>query len=164
MGSVQSQIVPCSSLYFFPRSYRPSNVVGANYRILICYTCHFQSGSLFFVYFGFFCLQVSSVCVSALTQGEKVGTYLGSLVQLCCGEGGMLQTNITGVCGECLQCLGHTGFAPAHSMCAFLVYTAQTPGCSAGELSKVSPGLCALLRSKPFRVWGTPQSHRLNWT
>ena len=36
-------------------------------------------------------------------------TYLGSLVQLCCGEGGTLQKNITGVCGECLQCLGHTG-------------------------------------------------------
>ena len=25
-------------------------------------------------------------------------TYLGSLVRLCCGEGGTLQTNITGVC------------------------------------------------------------------
>ena len=39
-------------------------------------------------------------------------TYLGSLVQLCCGEGGTLQTDITGVCGECLQCLGHTGLSP----------------------------------------------------
>ena len=39
-------------------------------------------------------------------------TYLGSLVQLCCGEGGTLQTNITGMCGECSQCLGHTGFTP----------------------------------------------------
>ena len=67
-------------------------------------------------------------------------TYLGSLVQSCCGEGGTLQTNITGVCGECSQCLGHTGFAPAHSMCAFQIYTAQAPGCSAGELSKVGPG------------------------
>ena len=38
--------------------------------------------------------------------------YLGSLVQLCCGEGGTLQTNITGMCGECWQCLGHTGFSP----------------------------------------------------
>ena len=37
------------------------------------------------------------------------------------------------------QCLGHTGFAPTHSVCAFLVYTAQGPGCSAGELSKASP-------------------------
>ena len=37
----------------------PSNVASANYRVLICCTCHFQS--LFFVYFGFLCLQVSSV-------------------------------------------------------------------------------------------------------
>ena len=58
-------------------------------------------------------------------------TYLGSLVQSCCGEGGTLQTNITGVCGECSQCLGHTGFAPTHGVCAFPVYTAQAPGCSA---------------------------------
>ena len=43
--------------------------------------------------------------------------YLGSLVQLCCGERGTLQTNITGLCGECSQCLGHTGFDPAHGVC-----------------------------------------------
>ena len=67
-------------------------------------------------------------------------TYLGSLIQLCCGEGGRLQTNITGLCGECLQCLGHTGFAPAHGVCDFLVYTAQAPGCSAGELFKWALG------------------------
>ena len=76
-------------------------------------------------------------------------TYLGSLVQSCCGEGRTLQTSITGMCGECLQCLGHTEFAPTHGVCAFPVYTAQAPGCSAGELSKVGPGLCALPRSKP---------------
>ena len=39
----------------------PSNVASANYRVLICCTCHFQSRSLFFLYFGFLCLQVSSV-------------------------------------------------------------------------------------------------------
>ena len=33
---------------------------------------------------------------------------------MCCGEGGTLQTNITGVCGEYLQCMDHNGFAPAH--------------------------------------------------
>ena len=77
--------------------------------------------------------------------------YLGSLVQLCCREGGTLQKNITGICGECLQCLGHTGFVPAHDLCAFQVYTAQAPGCSAGELPKVGPGLCALPRFKPPR-------------
>ena len=37
--------------------------------------------------------------ISALTQGGKGVTYLGSLVQLCCGEGRTLQTNITGVWG-----------------------------------------------------------------
>ena len=44
--------------------------------------------------------------------------------------GGTLQTNNTGVCS---QCLGHTGFAPAHGMCAFPVYTAQALGCSTGN-------------------------------
>ena len=92
-------------------------------------------------------------------------TYLGSLVQLCCGEGGTLQTNITGLCGECSQYLGHIGFAPAHGVCAFLVYTAQTPSCFAGELSKTGPGLCTFPRSKPlrFRFSGTPQRHRFSW-
>ena len=91
--------------------------------------------------------------------------YLGSLVQSCCGEEGTLQMNITGVCGECAQCLGHTGFAPAHGVCAFPVYTAQAPGCSAGELSKAGPGLRALPRSKLLRLRfsGTPQRHRLGW-
>ena len=92
-------------------------------------------------------------------------TYLGSFLQLCSGEGGTLETNITGVCGECSQCLSHNGFAPAHDICAFPVYTAQAPGCSVGELSKVGPGLHALHRSKPlrFRFLGTPQRHRLSW-
>ena len=49
-----------------------SNVVSANYKDLICCTCHFQSSSLFFVYFGFLCLQVASLS-SALTQGGKGG-------------------------------------------------------------------------------------------
>ena len=85
-------------------------------------------------------------------------TYLGSFVQACCGEGGTLQTNITGVCGECSQCLGHTGFASAQVVCALPVYTAQAPSCAAGELSIAGPGLPALLRSKPlrFRFMGTP--------
>ena len=61
VGSVQFQIVPCSSLYFFSRSIGSFQcLVSVNYRVLICCTCHFQSSSLF-VYFGFLCLQVSSV-------------------------------------------------------------------------------------------------------
>ena len=42
----------------------------------------------------------------------------------------MLQTNVTGLCGEHSQCSGHTGFAPYQGVCAFPVYTAQAPGCS----------------------------------
>ena len=84
-------------------------------------------------------------------------TFLGSLVQSCCGERGTLQTKNTGVCGECSPCLSHTGFAPAHGVCAFPVYTAQILGCSARELSEAGPGLHALPRSKPlrFRYSGT---------
>ena len=75
------------------------------------------------------------------------------------------QISLVCVWGECLQCLVHTEFASTHSMCAFPFYTAQSPGCSAGELSKVGPGLRALPRSKPlrFRFLGNPQRHRLGW-
>ena len=61
--------------------------------------------------------------------------------------------------------MDHTGFAPAHGVCAFPVYTAQAPDCSAGELSKASPGVCALPRSKllRFRFSNTPQRHKLSW-
>ena len=45
-------------------------------------------------------------------------TFLGSLVQSCCGEGGTLQTDNTAVC---LLCPCHTGFAPAHGMCPSLL-------------------------------------------
>ena len=57
-------------------------------------------------------------------------TFLGSLVQSCCGEGGTLQINKTGVC---LQCLSHTGPAPAHGACSLPAHTAQALGCSAGN-------------------------------
>ena len=92
-------------------------------------------------------------------------TYLGSLVQLCCGKGGTLQTNITGVWGECSQCLGHTGFAPTHGVCAFLVYTVQAPCCSAGELSKVGLGCMHIpgLSHSRSRFSGTPQRCILRW-
>ena len=113
--------------------------------------------------FSFLCLQVSSVSNFLRLKEPKVITYLGLLVQLCCGEGGTLQTNITGMCGEFSQCLGHIG-CPTHGH-TFPVYSAQAPGCSAGELSKAGPGLCALPRSKPLRFGflGTPQRCRFSW-
>ena len=42
---------------------------------------------------------------------------LGSLVQSCCGEGGALQTNVTGMCGEHSLCSAHTGFFPIRGGC-----------------------------------------------
>ena len=92
-------------------------------------------------------------------------TFLGSLVESCCWEGGALQTNVTGVCGERSQCLGHTGFAPAHGVCAFIVYTAQALGWSAGNCLEAGPGLRAFPRSKPlrFRFSSTPQRCRFGW-
>ena len=98
----------------------------------------------------------SSVCksllflMSTLTQGGE-GSHLFRLTCSFVLWGGRNTANITGMCGECSQCLGHTGFVPAHGVCAFPVYTAQAPGCSAGELSKVGPGLHAFLRSKLLR-------------
>ena len=47
---------------------------------------------------------------------------LGSLVQSCCREGGALQTNVTGLCGEHSQCSGHTGFAPLMGVCSPRLY------------------------------------------
>jgi len=91
-------------------------------------------------------------------------------------EGGMLQTNNTGVCS---QCLSHTGSAPAHGTCSFPAHTAQALGCSAGNhlclalgclhlpgpslsgsgtrvvlrgADLVGPAFCALPRSEQLKV------------
>ena len=151
--------------------------MGTNDRVLIYCTCRFQGGSLSF---SFFCLLVSSVsdfCPD--TKGVVVDTFffffLGSLVQSCCGEGGTLQTNNTGVCS---QCLIHTGPAPTHGTCSLPAHSAQALGCSAGNhprpalgclhlpgLSRsgsgarvvprgadsVGPAFCALPRSEQLR-------------
>ena len=103
---------------------------------------HFQGGSL--------CL-ASSVCwslqclISALSQGGRWWTlfFLGSLVQSRCGEGGMLQTNNSGVCS---QCLSHAGSAPAHG--------AHLSGSRllCREPSEAGPRLHAPLWSKPLRL------------
>ena len=119
MGSVQFQIVPCSSLYFFSRSAAPFQcLVNANYRVLICCTCHFQHGSLFFVYFGFLCLQVSSV--SNFHPGTKGRRWSFIQAHLFSWDVGREE-----LCKQIsLACVGNacsvwtTGFASAHhSMC-----------------------------------------------
>ena len=83
--------------------------------------------------------------ISALTQaGGGLLFRFASSVQSCCGEGGALQTDIA-VCAEHSPCSGHTGLAPHRGVCAFLVYTAQAPGCS------IWSGPCAECGSS-FRV------------
>ena len=73
--------------------------------------------------------------------------YLGSVIQLCCGEGGTqyLQINIAGMCGECSQYMGHTGFAPAHSGLCFLGLHSSGSRFSAGVLFKADPVFRACL-------------------
>ena len=124
-------------------------------------------GSLprWFPLFSFFCLLVSSVSdFHPDTRGAVVDTFffLGSLVQSRCGEGGMLQTNNTGVC---LQCLSHARHAPEHgahlSGSTFLHWELSEAGprlhappqskCSGSALRQPSEAQTRLgLRSVPF--------------
>ena len=119
----------------------PSSVVSANYRVLICCTCHFQSSSLF-VYFGFLCLHVSSVSnFYPDTRGQRWSLILAHLFSRAVGREEHCKQISLACMRNAHNGLGYTGFPPAHGMCAFPVYTAQAPGCSAGELSKAGPGL-----------------------
>ena len=95
----------------------------------------------------------------------KAVTHLGSLVQLCCGEGGTLQTNITSMCRECSQCTDHTRFAPAHSCMCFPCLHCSGSKVLCRALSKVDPVLHVLPRSKllRFRYSGCPQRCRFGW-
>ena len=112
----------------------------------------------------------SSVCkslqclISTLTQGGK-GGHLFRLTGSVVVWGRRNTATKSLACVGSARSLGHSGFAPAHGVCAFPVYIAQVPGCSACELSKAGPGLRALPRSKPlrFRFSSTPQRHRLGW-
>ena len=118
------------------------------------------------VYFSFFCLLVSSVSnFHPDTRGRWWSLFLGSLVQYCCGEGGTLLTNITGMCGECLQCLPHWAYPNSQRVC-FPSLHCSGSRLLCQELSEAGPGLHALVRSKQlrFRFLGTPQRHRLGWT
>ena len=54
---------------------RPSDVSSIKCRLSICCTCYFQSGSPFFVYFGFLCKSLQCL-ISALTQGGEGGHLL----------------------------------------------------------------------------------------
>ena len=113
-------------------------------------------------------------------KGAVVDTFffLGSLVQSRCEEGGMLQTDNTGMCS---QCFSHTWHAPAHGACSLPAHTAQALGCSSGNhprpalgclhlpglshsgsgtrvvlrgTDSIGPAFCALPKSEQLRWWG----------
>ena len=94
------------------------------------------------------------------TRGMVVDTFiiifLGSLVQSCCGEGGMLQTNNIGMCS---QCLSHSGPAPTQG-----VHRSGSRWLHQ-EPFEAGPGLRAPPQSKPLRLRhsGSPQRRRLGW-
>ena len=83
-------------------------------------------------------------------------TFFRLTCSLRCGEVGMLQTNNTGMCS---QCLSHAGPAPTHS--------AHPSGSRLlhREPSEAGPGLRVPPRSKPLRLRhsGSPQRRRLSW-
>ena len=77
----------------------------------------------------------------------------GSLVQSCCGEGGALQTDVAGLCGEHSQCSGHTGLAPLTGVCFPRLH------CSGSRL----PYRERALRCVRFQFSGPPQKRGLGW-
>ena len=96
------------------------------------------------VYFSFFCLLVSSVSnFHPDTRGRWWSLFLGSLVQYCCGEGGTLLTNITGMCGECLQCLPHWAYPNSQHVCFPSLHCSDSR-LLCQELSDAGRGLHAL--------------------
>ena len=113
----------------------------------------------------------SSVCkslqclISALTQGSKGGHLFSLTCSVVLWGGRNIANKYYWHVWAVLAVYEPHWACPALGVCAFLVYTAQAPGCSAGELSKAGPGCHALPRSKllRFRFSGTPQKYRLGW-
>jgi len=82
VGSVQFQIVPCSSLYLFSSFISPLQcLVSVNYRVLICHTSRAVPSSVFIL--------ASSVCkslrclISALAQGGEGGHLFRLTCSVC---------------------------------------------------------------------------------
>ena len=111
------------------------------------------------------CMQSLQCLISALTQGGEDGHLFMLTCSVVLWEGRNLANIYHWRVWGVLAMYGPHWVCPTHGVYAFLVYTAQPPGCSAEELSKAGPGLHALPRSKPLRFIfsGTPQRHRLGW-
>ena len=161
VGSVQFQIFPFSCLYLFSRSIGPPLMLNVNYRVLICCTCHFQSGSLFFIL-------ASSVCksfqclISALTQGGK-GGHLFRLTSVVLWGGRDTANKYRWRVGSAPGVWPTVGLSQLPGVCFRGLHCSGSG--SAGAPSKAGPAFRALPRSKPLRLRfsGTLQGHRLSW-
>ena len=97
-------------------------------------------------------------------MGEKVSTYLGSLIQLFVGrEWHCIQIALACV-GSAHSRWTTLGLPQPKVVCTSQVHTSQAPGCSARALSQVGPVFHALTRFRPLRFSGAQQGHRPRWT
>ena len=85
---------------------------------------------------------------------------LGSLFSRC-GEGGAPRTNVTGVCGSAAVSRPRW-VCPRSREWAFSGYTAQAPGCSAGNCLRQALG-CVHSPGLSGSGSGSPQRRRLGW-
>ena len=74
-----------------------------------------------------------------------------------------MQTDFSGMCGECSQCKDHTGFAKAEGGMCFLGLHCSGSRVLYRVTVKVGLPFQALPRSKLLRFLGTPQGHRVSW-
>ena len=123
-------------------------------------------GPFSLLYFGFLCLQVSSVSnFLPDTRGQKWPfIHVHSFSCAVEREGHCKKKKIS------LACVGSAhsrwttwGFPQGKTTYTSQVHTAQAPGCFAIALSQVGPVFHALPRSKLLRFSGALQGHRPRW-
>ena len=118
-----------------------------------------------------FLILASYVCVSSVstfcpdTRGRRWSlVYAHSSVVLWGGRKEHCKQMSLACVGSARSVWTPLGFPQFTVACAFRVYTAQVPGCSAGLLSNAGPVSHALPRSKLLRFsLFTLQGHRVGW-
>ena len=134
-----------------------------NFRDLMCYTCHFHSSSLNFVYFGFLCLQVSSVSNFPPTQGGKGDQLFRFICSVVFWEwrdtANKYHWHMWGVLTvdePRWVCIAQSDvyFPDPHCSGLRVLFKGTVPR---------GPVFHTLSRSKLLRFSGTPQGHRCRW-
>ena len=105
-----------------------------------------------FVYLASICSSLQCL-IYALTQAGRGGLLFRFTIQSCCGEGGALQTNVTGVCGSTCSVPATLSLPPLTGVCFPRLH------CSGSRLLYRNRALSCMW----FQFSGTPQKRRLNW-